>query len=169
MAPPPHTMPDLDEETKALLRLVPPESPTRARSDAFYRELAQYLARRATIDFSRSRGAGVQDGAAAVASYVQHQERQGRLAAREISVGGQGFHVQADVHQCPFQLTCQSNLGALGEIPQCIRAVTLIEAMSAQIPDRPPMTYDLDPGLVDGSSDACHIQLRPAGVPTASK
>lgn len=158
-----------DEEIEALLQAEPPGSRARARVDVFHRELAQLLARRATSDFTRSRGPGVHDGASAVAAYVEHEERQARLVPLEIGIHGRGFHVQAAVHRCPFQRTCQSNLGALGEVPQCFRAVTLIEAMSAQIPDRPPMTYDLDPGLVDGSSDACHIQLRPAGVPAAAK
>ena len=44
----------------------------------------------------------------------------------------------------------------------------LIEAISAKIPERPPMTYDLAPGLVDKTGDACNIKLRPAGVPDPS-
>lgn len=136
-------------------------------SELFYRQLCLNLAREATSSFNRVPEGRTTDGAVAVASFLKHEEARNRLKSGEITSKGHGFHVDADVHQCPYQGVCKKNLHALGEVPHCIRAVTLIEAINAKVPDRPPMSYDLDPGLVDDTSDACHIHLRPAGQPAA--
>ena len=136
-----------------------------SHSDFFYRQLAVHMAREATSDFRRQGGPHDLDGAAAVIAFLGHETDMGRLQPGEIKASGRGFKVQANVSSCPYAGTCKKNLGALGEVPQCLRAITMIEAMSAKIPERPPMTYDLKPGLVDESSDSCEIKLRPAGVP----
>ena len=136
-----------------------------ANSDFFYRHLAIQMARAATSDFKRVGGVDDVDGAAAIQAFLRHEHEVGRLKEGDITAQGAGFRVQANVRSCPFESTCHGNLRALGEVPQCMRAITLIEAISAKIPSRPPMTYDLAPGLVDKTSDSCEIKLRPAGVP----
>lgn len=139
-----------------------------AHSDFFYRQLALHMAQEATTDFRRVGGPHDLDGAAAVLAFLRHEQGLGRLRPGEIAAQGTGFRVKANVHSCPFEGTCRGNLKAVGEVPQCLRAITLIEAISAKIPQRPPMTYDLAPGLVDRTSDSCEIKLRPAGVPDTS-
>ena len=139
-----------------------------AHSDFFYRQLALHMAKEATTDFKRVGGPHDLDGAAAVSAFLRHEQELGRLRTGEITAHGTGFRVEANVHSCPYEGTCRGNLKAVGEVPQCLRAITLIEAISAKIPHRPPMTYDLAPGLVDRTSSSCEIKLRPAGVVDAS-
>ena len=153
-----------DNEMARVLSAAASASHEIAQGDLFYRQLAVHLAKDATHDFQRNRQSRGLDGAAAVAAYVRHEEDHGRLDRKEITVAGEGMHIKADVHQCPYAATCQGHLRTLGEVPQCLRAITLIQAISTKIPERPPMTYDLTPGLVDGKTDACTIDLRPAGV-----
>lgn len=139
-----------------------------AHSEFFYRQLALHMAKEATTDFKRVGGPLDVDGAAAVHAFLRHEQDLGRLRTGEIAAQGSGFRVKANVHSCPFEGTCRGNLKAVGEVPQCLRAITLIEAISAKIPQRPPMTYDLAPGLVDRTADSCEIKLRPAGIPDVS-
>lgn len=136
-----------------------------ARSDFFYRQLAIHMAKEATSDFKRHGGPQDLDGAGAILAFLRHEHEMGRLKKDEIRAKGAGYRVQANVHSCPYEGTCRANHQAIGEVPQCLRAIMLIESISAKIPERPPMTYDLNPGLVDKTSDSCEIRLRPAGVP----
>ncbi|MBI2078247.1 MAG: hypothetical protein HYT80_07765 [Euryarchaeota archaeon] len=161
MSPPPRKP---DDDVARVLAAAASASREIAQGDLFYRQLALHLAKDATHDFQRRRESRGLDGAAAVAAYVRHEEDHGRLDRKEITVDGEGLNVRAAVHRCPYAATCRQNLRALGEVPQCLRAITLIQAISSKIPERPPMTYELDPGLVDGLSDACTIELRPVGV-----
>ena len=139
-----------------------------AHSDFFYRQLALHMAKEATTDFKHIGGPQELDGAAVVTAFLRHEQELGRLRTGEIAAQGTGFRVKANVHSCPYEGTCRGNLKAVGEVPQCLQAITLIEAISAKIPHRPPMTYDLAPGLVDRTSSSCEIKLRPAGVVDAS-
>jgi hypothetical protein len=136
----------------------------RARSELFFREFALHMARQATTEFQRTYSRG-SDGAAAVKAFIDHEQEAGRLRHHEITSSGRGFHIKAQAHACPYAGTCKTNLKELGEVPQCVRAITLIQAVSARVPDRPPMTYDLRPGLVDGTGPSCQISLRPAALP----
>lgn len=135
-----------------------------ARAQLFFREFALHMAKQAVRDFGPGR-APEEDGAAAVAAYLEHENEQRRLKPNEITSHGRGFQVNARVSSCAYQKTCKNNLKELGEVPQCVRAITLIQAVGARIPTRPPMTYDLRPGLVDGKAATCDISLRPAVLP----
>ncbi len=155
-------------EYERMLGSASDASAAMAHSDFFYRQLALHMAQEATTDFKRVGGPQHLDGAAVVLAFLRHEQEMGRLRTGEIAAQGTGFRVKANVHSCPFEGTCRGNLKAVGEVPQCLRAITLIEAISAKIPQRPPMTYDLAPGLVDRTSNSCEIKLRPAGVPDTS-
>lgn len=153
------------EDIERLIRGVDETREEQARSELFYREFATFLAREASADFRRQRAGPIVDAAAAVGEFLRHEEEAGRLRRGEIVAAGRGFRFGAEVHSCPYVATCHRNLQSLGEVPQCVRAVTLIEAVNARLPERPPLSYDLEPGLVDGKSLACSIRVRPAGVP----
>jgi hypothetical protein len=149
------------KEVERVLSAGQASAEERARAELFYRELSVFMAREATKAFRQSAGPHSMDGAEAVDQFLRHETSLGRLLPGEIGTRGQGFHVDAQVSQCPYQGTCQHNFKALGEVPQCLRAIMLIEAITARVPGRPPLTYDLAPGLVDGKSSSCDISLRP--------
>ena len=163
----PPSVPSADE-FEQVLRQAAQNTSEVAHSDFFYRQLALHMAQEATTDFRRVGGPQDLDGASAILAFIRHEQEMGRLRTGEIAAQGSGFRVKANVHACQFETTCRGNMKAVGEVPQCLRAITLIEAISAKIPQRPPMTYDLAPGLVDRTSSSCEIKLRPAGIPDVS-
>ena len=163
--PPDGTLPSEPQDLERVLTAAAVTSHEISHSDFFYRQLAIHMAKEATSDFKRVGGPHDLDGAQAIIAFLKHEQDMGRLKKDEIAAKGAGYRVQASVHSCQFESTCKGNMKALGEVPQCLRAIMLIEAISAKIPERPPMTYDLAPGLVDETSDACEIKLRPAGIP----
>lgn len=148
-----------------LLKGVEATAATTAQSELFYRQFAQFLAREAAADFRKNRGPASIDAAGVVSEFLRHEQEGGRLKQGEIVAAGRGFRFGAEVHDCPYVANCKRNMGHLGEVPQCVRAVTLIEAVNARIPERPPLSYDISPGLVDGTGPTCSIRVRPAGVP----
>jgi hypothetical protein len=159
------TPPAAPDEFERVLNAAAVASHEISHSDFFYRQLAIHMAKEATSDFRRAGGPHDLDGTAAIQAFLRHEQEMGRLQRNEIVVHGSGYRVKANVHSCPYEGSCKGNMKALGEVPQCLRAIMLIEAISAKIPQRPPMTYDLAPGLVDGKGPTCEVQLRPAGVP----
>lgn len=154
-----------DEEVVRLLQGIDANREEAARSELFYREFAHFLAREAAADFRKQRAGPSPDAAGAVADFLRHEEAAGRLARGEIVAAGRGFRFGAEVHRCAYVASCKQNLRLMGEVPQCVRAVTLIEAVNSRLPERPPLSYDLQPGLVDETGDACSIRVRPAGLP----
>jgi hypothetical protein len=159
-----HPLQDQEALTR-ILTAAEAAAESRHHSEFFYRQLVVDVAKHSTLHFQDIGGLDHRDGADVVRAYVRHEVAAGRLASNEIGVKGAGYRVDARVHSCPFVTACKSNLQRAGEVSHCFRAVTLIEAMNKD-PQRPLMTYDLAPGLVDETSEQCRIQLRPAGEPT---